>query len=124
MAVSQASMKLIKIVERFELEVLNAGKNYERCLIREDDINRPALQICGTKSGRDTDKIAESGLTPVELDGVWGFQEALRVLKLKKLFVADMEKEHFLDQSLLKNYPTEDYHRVYVYEIETVYEKV
>ena len=35
MAVSQASMKLIKIVERFELEVLNAGKNYERCLIRE-----------------------------------------------------------------------------------------
>ena len=47
MAVSQASMKLIKIVERFELEILNAGKNYERCLIREDDINRPALQILG-----------------------------------------------------------------------------
>ena len=47
MAVSQASMKLTKIVERFELEILNAGKNYERCLIREDDINRPALQILG-----------------------------------------------------------------------------
>ncbi len=47
MAVSQSSIKLTKLVERFELEVLNQGKNYERCLIREDDINRPALQILG-----------------------------------------------------------------------------
>ncbi len=47
MAVSQSSIKLTKLVERFELEVLNPGKNYDRCLIREDDINRPALQILG-----------------------------------------------------------------------------
>ena len=47
MAVSQSSIKLTKLIERFELEVLNPGKNYDRCLIREDDINRPALQILG-----------------------------------------------------------------------------
>ena len=44
---SQSSIKLTKLVERFELKVLNAGKNYDRCLIRADDINRPALQILG-----------------------------------------------------------------------------
>ena len=44
---SQSSIKLTKLVERFELEVLNQGKNYDRCLIRADDINRPALQILG-----------------------------------------------------------------------------
>ena len=108
--------------QRYTYGLLNDSDECSACFL--EDGHRTALQICGTKSGRDTDKIAESGLTPVELDGVWGFQEALRVMKLKKLFVADMEKEHFLDQSLLKNYPTEDYHRVYVYEIETVYEKV
>ena len=44
---SQSSIKLTKLVERFELEVLNQGKNYDRCLVRADDINRPALQILG-----------------------------------------------------------------------------
>ena len=44
---SQSSIKLTKLVERFELKVLNEGKNYDRCLIRADDINRAALQILG-----------------------------------------------------------------------------
>lgn len=44
---SQSAIKLTKLVERFELEVLNKGKNYDRCLIRSDDVNRPALQILG-----------------------------------------------------------------------------
>lgn len=29
----QSSIKLTKVVERFELEVLNAGKNYDHCLV-------------------------------------------------------------------------------------------
>ncbi|MBQ7828028.1 MAG: flavin reductase [Clostridia bacterium] len=107
--------------QRYTYGLLNHSDVCSACFL--EDGHRPALQICGTKSGRDTDKIAESGLTPVELDGVWGFAEAIRVMKLKKLFVADMEKDHFIDPTLLKNYSAEDYHRVFVYEIETVYEK-
>lgn len=107
--------------QRYTYGLLNDADVCSACFL--EDGHRTALQICGTKSGRDTDKIAESGLTLVELGGVWGFEEALRVMKLKKLFVADMEKANFLDPALLKNYPEDDYHRVYVYEIETVYEK-
>lgn len=44
---SQSSIKLSKLVERFELEIINLGKNYDSCLIRKNDINRPALQILG-----------------------------------------------------------------------------
>ncbi len=108
--------------QRHTFGLLNAADSCSACFLQ--DGNRPALQICGTKSGRDTDKMAESGLTPVELGGVWGFAEAKTVLKLRKLFVSDMTREQFIDPALLKNYPTEDYHRVYVYEIEAVYEAV
>ena len=46
MASTQA-VKLTKLVEEFNLEILNKGKTYERCQIRKDVINRPALQILG-----------------------------------------------------------------------------
>lgn len=91
------------------------------CVLEEG--NKEAYRICGTQSGRDMDKIAESGLTPVELDGVWGFAQASKVYKLRKLFVSDMEEQNFLDPSLLKNYAAKDYHRMFVFEIESVYEK-
>ena len=44
---SSQTLGLDKIIERFELEVLNKGKNFERCHIRKNEINRPALQILG-----------------------------------------------------------------------------
>ena len=44
---SSQTFGLDKIIERFELEVLNQGKNFERCQIRKNEINRPALQILG-----------------------------------------------------------------------------
>lgn len=107
--------------QRYTYGLLNDAETCSACFL--EDGHREALQICGTKSGRDTDKIAESKLNPIALDGVWGFGEAAHVMKLRKLFVTDMTKEQFLDPELLKNYPAEDYHRIYVYEIETVYEK-
>ena len=44
---SQASIKLSKITEQFDLEIINTGRNYDHCLIKADDINRPALQLLG-----------------------------------------------------------------------------
>lgn len=32
---------------------------------------RKALQICGTESGRDTDKVKECGFTPLKLESVY-----------------------------------------------------
>lgn len=84
---------------------------------------RSALRLCGSKSGRDTDKLAEAGLHTVCLDGVDVIAEAETVLLCRKLYVDDLKKEGFFDPALLSNYVAGDYHRVYVCEIEKAYRK-
>lgn len=87
---------------------------------------RSALQLCGTKSGRDTDKAAETGLTPLSLEsGAMTFEQARLTLDCKKLFKASMEEANFLDKELVERWygAHGGMHDVYVVEIETVYEK-
>jgi flavin reductase (DIM6/NTAB) family NADH-FMN oxidoreductase RutF len=79
---------------------------------------RGDLNILGTKSGRDGDKISETGLTPVEVDhGAVAFKEARLVIVSKKLYYQDLNPDHFLDPGIAGNYPEKDYHRMYVGEV-------
>jgi flavin reductase (DIM6/NTAB) family NADH-FMN oxidoreductase RutF len=82
-----------------------------------------ALQLLGTRSGRDGDKIAESGLTPVSSEKVAApsYLEANLVLECRKVYWDDLEPGHFLDLSIGKNYPRQDYHRIYFGEILAIY---
>ena len=85
---------------------------------------RPALTLCGRKSGRDCDKIAEAGLTPMPFGEGVAFAEASLVLTLKKLYVGKFDETGFLDRSLAAaNYPAGDYHFVYICEILRGYER-
>lgn len=86
--------------------------------------HREALKVCGTKSGRDIDKVAATGLTPVELEsGNMTFGEARLTLDCRKLFKTSMQEANFIDTELLdKWYGTHGgLHDVYVVEIENVY---
>ena len=85
--------------------------------------HREALRLCGTQSGRDMDKLAKAGLSTEMLDGVPVVCEADTVLLCRKLYAGDLNREGFLDPSLLDNYKQEDYHRMYVCEIEKAYTK-
>jgi flavin reductase (DIM6/NTAB) family NADH-FMN oxidoreductase RutF len=83
-----------------------------------DDKYRNALQFCGSHSGRDVDKAAMTGLSPVESDkGTVYFNEAGMVLDCRKLYFQDIDPRNFIDSSLDKNYPKKDYHRMYIGEI-------
>lgn len=83
---------------------------------------RNELTLLGTKSGRDGNKIAEAGLTPVLLDGVPAFAEANLVLVCRTLYKQDLLEECFMDAKVAQsNYPDKDYHRMYVGLIEKVY---
>ena len=85
---------------------------------------REALKICGTKSGRDTDKVAATGLTPVELEsGNMTFGEARLTLDCRKLFKSSMQEANFIDKELLEMWygAHGGLHDVYVVEIENVY---
>ena len=89
---------------------------------------RSVLNFCGTKSGRDHDKAAECGLTPVaETNGegraVW-FDEAKLVFVTRKLYAKPFDPEAFVDKDARAVYGDDDFHTVYVCEIEKILEKV
>ncbi len=85
---------------------------------------RSMLDFCGTKSGKDVDKIKECGLNPVELyPGAPAFNEADLVICCKKIYFQDINPNDFVDKKIEKNYPKKDYHRMYIGEILKVFSK-
>ena len=82
-----------------------------------------ALNLLGTKSGRDGDKVAEAGLTLVASTQVAapGFAEAELILECQKIYWDDMEPAHFLDPGIEGHYPQRDYHRIYFGEIVAIH---
>ncbi len=81
--------------------------------------HRKALQFCGSRSGRDHDKAAETGLTPqaTEAGNVF-FREARLVMECRKIYSDDLKKENFiLPEVALKHYAKGDFHRFYMGEI-------
>ncbi len=79
------------------------------------ETHRKSLTILGARSGRDGDKISESGLTPVASHQVQApcFAEAELVLECRKIYWDDFNPRHFLDPSIESQYPLKDYHRCY-----------
>lgn len=75
------------------------------------------LGLCGSKSGRDIDKMAETGFIPVNLGNTVDFEQAKITVVMKKLAYQDMKPDGFLDESIMKNYANNDFHRIYVGEI-------
>lgn len=85
---------------------------------------RKALQICGSKSGRECDKIKEAGLSPF-IDGkIVGFREADKIFVCRKLYAGDLLKEGFFSDKIPESvYAQGDYHTMYILEIEKVLTK-
>lgn len=83
-----------------------------------DEKYRGALSLCGTKSGRDCDKVRETGLTPVHEDGYTYFAEAKLVIVCRKLYAQDIRPECFTDRDIIgAHYPANDFHRMYTGKI-------
>ena len=78
---------------------------------------RPALALCGSKSGRELNKAKAAGLTPVFENGTVYFQEAKLVLECRKIYVDKIRPEGFLTEEIAASYPEKDYHIVYMGEI-------
>ena len=83
------------------------------------------MAFCGTKSGRDVDKVKECGFSVAGAAcGAPYCEEAGLVLVCKKAYWQDMDPTHFLDGELDgKWYPEKDYHRIFIGEIVEVLKK-
>jgi flavin reductase (DIM6/NTAB) family NADH-FMN oxidoreductase RutF len=103
--------------QRYTFGFANEHDDYTLSFFERKD--RDILQFCGTKSGRDHDKIRETGLKPLETDsGNIYFEQARLVLECRKIYQDDMKAEHFVRPEIAKkNYPNNDFHRFYFGEI-------
>jgi flavin reductase (DIM6/NTAB) family NADH-FMN oxidoreductase RutF len=86
------------------------------------EAHRAALNLLGSQSGRDGDKIAASGLTPIAAARVAApaFAEAELVLECRKIYRAPLDSRSFLDPAIEGHYPQRDYHTAYFGEIVAV----
>lgn len=106
--------------QRYTKEFMDQGERFSLSFLPEE--YRKALNYMGTVSGRDADKIRESGLHTELIHETPAFTESRMVMICKKMFAQDMKKESFLQEDVLtKWYPQEDYHTLYIAEIEKIY---
>lgn len=79
---------------------------------------REILNICGTTSGRDLNKMNIEGLTPMSMPThTVSFREARLILECRKIYFDDIDPAFFQVFDLETIYPAKDYHRFYVGEI-------
>ena len=104
--------------QRYTKEFVDREERYTLCFF---DGHMKELGYLGSTSGRDEDKVAKVGFTPVFEDGYTYFAEASLVLVCRKLYRAPLKEEYFIDrENLEKNYPQRDFHDLYVGAIEKV----
>ena len=104
--------------ERYTYEFIESSDGFTLTFF--DERYHAALDLCGTKSGRDCDKVTEASLTPhfTEL-GYPTFAEARLVLECRKLYADMLTKDSFLDSEPLRiHYNTKGgFHKMYIAEI-------
>ncbi len=89
--------------ERYTYEFMERTEGFTLSFF--DERFRMALNICGSKSGRDVDKITEAGLTPVfTKKGYPAFSEASIILECRKLYANLLQTEAFIDKGILKTH--------------------
>lgn len=76
------------------------------------------LAYLGSHSGRDGDKVAAAGLTPVFDGECTYFAEARLVLVCRKLYQAPLTEAGFVHpETVAENYPERDFHDMYIGQI-------
>ena len=113
-------MKEINYKEmRYTKKFVDKEPYFSLCVM--DKSFKKQMAYLGSVSGRDEDKIAKTGLTPVYADNSVYFQEAKLVLVCKKMYASELQESGFLYQDTIdESYPQRDFHTMYVGKIEKV----
>ena len=78
---------------------------------------KDVLGVMGSKSGRDMDKMNDSGLTPEAVANTMTFKEAEMTLVCKKLCKQPIEAENMSEDTKNAMYADEDWHDMYIGEV-------
>lgn len=87
-----------------------------------DEKYQKAEMVLGTMSGRDGDKIAVSGLTPVQLENGVTFKEATKTLVCRKMYVQETNVDNFpeIKKRFYAGHDEGDVHVMYIGEVTDV----
>lgn len=107
--------------QRYTKEFVDAGEKLSISILPSE--YKKTLSYLGTVSGRDEDKIAQSGLTVEHVEEVPYFKEGRLTFICKKLYAQYLQEDCFIEkENITKWYPNKDYHMMYVVEIEKIFE--
>lgn len=112
---------------RYTYQLLQEKEDFTLSFFTED--YRGALKICGSKSGRDTDKIKEAGLTVIETpSGAMSFGEARMIIECKKTLVQELDynnlTEAYKEKIMEESYNSEpSKHQMFISEITNIWIK-
>lgn len=101
--------------QRYTFDFVEKNEYFTLSFFNDD--MKSALTLCGSKSGRDIDKVKQAELIPKFNLNVPYFEQAKMVLLCRKLYGQFMTPESFMDSKLNEFYPQKDYHKMYVGEI-------
>jgi flavin reductase (DIM6/NTAB) family NADH-FMN oxidoreductase RutF len=103
--------------ERHTYGFLETHDSFTLCAFPEE--HKDKLSFCGKKSGRSVDKVKECGFTPIasRKTKAPGFAEAELIVECGKIYFSDLVPGNFLAEFIAPNYPTKNYHRIYIGEV-------
>lgn len=105
--------------QRYTFAFMENGDRYTMSFF--DEKYRDALKFCGSKSGKDYDKVKETGLTPAFTEnGSVYFEEAKLVLECKKMYAQSLNAESITDRESVDKWYNNDFHKMYISEITKV----
>lgn len=110
--------------QRYTKEFIDAGERFSLSFPPPEF--KAATAKIGKVSGRDTDKVALSGLMPIfDEAGTPFFEQAHTVIFCRKLYAQPMAEQFFIDREPVEKwYPQCDFHTLYVAEIEKILTEV
>lgn len=102
---------------RYTFEFMEKYDSFTCCVFPEK--YKSSLTLLGTKSGRNSEKIKESGLTIIksEIVSAPSFKEAELIFECRKIYFDNIKPTNFIDDAIDQNYSNKDYHQVYFGQI-------
>ncbi len=108
---------------RYTFDFANQNKIFTLSFFTEKE--QSILNFCGTRSGKNVDKISATGMRPLPTENAGiGYEQSRLCMECNKIYFDDLNPEKFqLPEIDQKIYPKKDYHRMYIGEILNCYVK-
>ena len=118
---SRPFVQIVVRPQRYTHKYIEQSDSFTLCAFPEK--YRKDLQTLGTLSGRNGNKLAQTGLTLKASKKIAApsYNEAIIIFECRKIYYQDMDPRGFFDKTIQDNYAAKDYHRIYFGEILSVY---